>query len=64
LGAQSGIALALGQMGRLSEEIGDVDEAVRLFREALVIFERLSSPYTDTARRDLARVEGKSSEVP
>ncbi len=32
---------------------------MRLFREALAIFERLRSPYAELARKDLERVEGR-----
>jgi tetratricopeptide (TPR) repeat protein len=64
LGNQSGIAITLHQLGTLAENNGDKDEAARLFRQALEIFEKLGSPYADIARRSLARLEGKSSEVP
>jgi len=47
------------QLGRLAEDGGDKAEAVRLFREALTIIERLSSPYSEFARRGLDRVEGR-----
>ncbi|MBV9957148.1 MAG: tetratricopeptide repeat protein, partial [Acidobacteria bacterium] len=58
---QSGIANALGQLGRLAEEEGNKLEAARLFHEALSIFERLGSPYAEIARRGLKRVEVKDS---
>ena len=57
LNNQDGIALTLGQMGRLAEDEGDMQEAVRLFREALDIFEQLGSPYLNLAREDFTRVE-------
>jgi hypothetical protein len=44
-----------------AEEFLSKVEAARLFREALSIFERLRSPYAEIARRNLARVEDKSS---
>lgn len=58
LGDQQGVALTLGQLGRLAEGEGDKEGAARLFREALGIFERLGSPYAELARRSLARVGG------
>ena len=61
LGDQSGIASSLGQLGRLSEKEGDARKAAGYYREALRIFEALHSPYTEMARRDLARVEGEKS---
>ncbi|PYS80036.1 MAG: hypothetical protein DMF66_00660 [Acidobacteria bacterium] len=61
LGNQNGVALTLGQLGRLAEDEGDKVAAARLFRESLSIFERLGSPDAEKARRSLARVEGESS---
>jgi len=48
----------------LDELNGNNDEAMRLFREALAIWEKLGSPDADLARQSLARVEGKTSSVP
>jgi tetratricopeptide (TPR) repeat protein len=65
LGDQSGIALTLGQLGRLAEhDEGHLVEAVALYREALIIFEKLKSPYAELARKDLERVENKLNEAP
>ncbi|HEY0408221.1 MAG TPA: tetratricopeptide repeat protein, partial [Pyrinomonadaceae bacterium] len=61
LGDQSGIASALGQLGLLAEDEGNKEEAVRLTREALSIFEKLKSPDAEKARRQLERLEGESS---
>jgi tetratricopeptide (TPR) repeat protein len=64
LGNQSGIALSLGQLGRLAEEQRETSKAAGYYREALRIFEALHSPYTEVARRALARVEGTNSKGP
>jgi len=53
---KKGIAECLHQLGRVAEETGSKEEAARLYREALTIFEKLGSPYAETARRALARV--------
>jgi len=49
-------------MGSLAEKEGNKAEAARLYREALSMFEKLGSPYAETARRYLERVESESSE--
>lgn len=60
LGDQNGIASTLHQLGKLAEIDGDKKDAVRLFREALTIFEKLKSPSAEIARESLKRVEGKA----
>jgi hypothetical protein len=42
----------------MAEGEGNVTEAARLFREALVTLERLKSPNAEIARESLERVEG------
>ncbi|MDX6694942.1 MAG: hypothetical protein QOF02_2545 [Blastocatellia bacterium] len=61
LGDKSNIGLIFCNMGALAEREGNKEEAVRLLREALGIFEKLGSPYAEMARRNLERLEGKSS---
>lgn len=61
LGEQEGIAIDLHQLGRLAESENNRVEAARLFREALVILERLKSPSAKIARRSLERVETEAS---
>jgi hypothetical protein len=48
-------------MGMVAKAEGNVAEAERLFREALLILEKLKSPHSETVRRDLDRVQGKRS---
>lgn len=48
-------------LGLLAEKQDDKQRAAQLLREALPIFEKLHSPSAKDARRDLERVEGKSS---
>lgn len=61
LGEQLGIATDLHQLGMLAEKEGNKDEATRMFREALIIWERLGSPIAKLARQSLARVGGEAS---
>ncbi|HEV2863971.1 MAG TPA: toll/interleukin-1 receptor domain-containing protein [Pyrinomonadaceae bacterium] len=63
LGDRPNAAATLHQLGMLAEAEGDRAEAVRLFREAITIFESLGSPYADTARQSLDRVEGRAPET-
>jgi hypothetical protein len=57
LGDQSGIATTLHQLGRLAEDEGKKPDALRLFRQALNIFERIGSLKAEIAHCSLARVE-------
>jgi tetratricopeptide (TPR) repeat protein/energy-coupling factor transporter ATP-binding protein EcfA2 len=61
LGDQHGIGITLGQLGLLAEQEGNKAESVRLLRTALVIFEKLKSPYAETARWSLERAESEES---
>jgi 3-mercaptopyruvate sulfurtransferase SseA len=58
---ESDIASTLHQLAMLAEEEGNRQEAVRLMREALGIFEKLRSPYVKNAREDLKRLESEAS---
>lgn len=55
------IAITQHCLARLAEDEGNRAEATGLFREALMIFEKLDSPYAKATRDGLARVEGESS---
>jgi hypothetical protein len=57
LGDRNGIAITLGQLGKLSAQEGDGTEGARLLREAVSIFEKLKSPKAEIARLMLAEVE-------
>lgn len=61
LGNLHGIALTLWNLGLLEEKEGNKTEAASFLREALSMFERVGSPVAEKARRDLARLEGKSA---
>lgn len=61
LGDQNGIAISLLTLGLLAEEDGNKVEAIRLMREALVIFEKLKSPDAEIARWNLERLESEST---
>jgi tetratricopeptide (TPR) repeat protein len=57
LGDQAGMAFSLGQLGVLAQDQGDHATARRLYEQSLKIFERLKSPYAETARKSLAGLE-------
>lgn len=61
LGIQFRIGSVKHSLGLLAEKQSDKTKAAQLLREALTIFEKLRSPKADDARRDLERIEGKSS---
>lgn len=61
LGDQLGIATTLYHLGTIAEQDGNQTEAVRLFREALSISEKLGSPYAEDSRQALARIESAPS---
>jgi Tetratricopeptide repeat len=49
----------LQQLGDISRTEGNFTEAARLYREAVSIFEEISSPTSKKAREALARIEEK-----
>ncbi|HEX8091610.1 MAG TPA: hypothetical protein VF762_22345 [Blastocatellia bacterium] len=57
IGDQGAIAITLHNLGRLAEDESNKAEAAKLFREALIIFERLGSPSAEIARRALEKVQ-------
>jgi hypothetical protein len=67
IAATLGIEFRIGSikysLGLLAEKQSNRMKSIELLREALMIFEKLRSPKAQDARRDLERVEGKSSRV-
>lgn len=61
LGIQARIASVRRSLGLLAEKQDNTTKAVQLLRDALSIFEKLGSAKAKDARRDLERVEGKTS---
>lgn len=61
LGNLSGIAETLHDLGLITMEEGDYVEAKQLLLETIKILEKLGSPDAEIARRNLERVEDKSS---
>ncbi|AKB47707.1 hypothetical protein MSKOL_1930 [Methanosarcina sp. Kolksee] len=59
LGNKSGIAITLGQMGRVLEEKGEYELALKDYYTALEIFEELKSPNRELVRKWIAGLEGK-----
>ncbi|MCC4765133.1 hypothetical protein FXW07_00340 [Methanosarcina sp. DH1] len=59
LGNKSGIAITLGQMGRIYEEEEEYELALRAYSTAFEIFDQLRSPYIELARKDIKRLKGK-----
>ncbi|HEX8772083.1 MAG TPA: tetratricopeptide repeat protein [Pyrinomonadaceae bacterium] len=57
LGNQSSIGLTLSLIGKLAEEQGNRAEATQLLLESLNIFKRLQSPYAETVRKMLTRID-------
>jgi tetratricopeptide (TPR) repeat protein len=64
IGIRFRIASVKHSLGLLFEKKGDKTRAVQSVREAWAIFEKLCSPKAEDARRDLERIESRSSEVP
>jgi CHAT domain-containing protein len=62
LGDRSGVAVTLGQFGKLYVEVGRYDEAFRHLLSALSIFIELQSPYARTAVNDLKKLRAKWGE--
>jgi hypothetical protein len=59
LGNQLGVASTLGQMGLMSEHLGNLELAESLYRQALEIFENLGAkPQVNGTRQNLQRVLG------
>jgi tetratricopeptide (TPR) repeat protein len=62
LGDQSGIAISLGQLGRLKEEQKDLKGALDSYLSALIIFEKLHDPNREIAMKDIARLRAAMGE--
>jgi tetratricopeptide (TPR) repeat protein len=61
LGDQSGIAQTLHELGVIAEKEGNLFESARFYSESVNILVKLKSAHVEIARRNLERVEGKSS---
>jgi tetratricopeptide (TPR) repeat protein len=57
LGNKSGIAITLGQMGRIFHAQENYKEALRCYRHAFVIFNELNSPYKDLAEQLISKLK-------
>ena len=62
LGDKSGIAISVGQLGRIAKLEGDYATAVQLWVVALGIFEELRSPKADIVRGWFARLRDELGE--
>jgi Tfp pilus assembly protein PilF len=58
----AGIAGSLHNLGVIAQDQGEYAEARRLYQQSLEIFERLRSPYAETTRRNLARLEDETGD--
>ncbi len=63
LGDRAGVATSLHQLGRLFEEEGAYEPAVRHVAQAFVILAQLGSPDREIAGRTLARLREKMGEA-
>ena len=57
LGARSGIAISIGQMGRIFQAQKNYKEALRSYLNAFAIFYELNSPNKDIAGQDIMTLQ-------
>jgi tetratricopeptide (TPR) repeat protein len=61
IGYIPGVAISMGQMGNLYFQKKEFETALKYYIQAFLVFKKIGSPYTNQARKDIARTRKKLS---